>query len=194
VSDPGFTPFNVMTSGAHWWKTYGVNGKTSLAFQRAKSRFLGVNCDPHAAFLAAVEDGVVVDDLPERLKPPEGMELGDRLLEFIDEVRRALGEVGPSRIGLLQPESGKHQPPYRSVTARATIETLVRVAAAQERVPVDLLARSTVRSRLDLPKRGALDAHVEAGMGAPVGRYWTTGRGLAALVARAVEVHGAPAR
>ncbi|MHB8458410.1 MAG: hypothetical protein ACYDBS_12095 [Acidimicrobiales bacterium] len=183
-----------MTSGAYWWKTCDVNGRASLELQKAKSRFLGVNCDPHAAFLAAVEDGAVVADLPERLKPPEGMELGDRLLEFIDEVRRALGKVGPSRIGLLQPESGKHQPPYRSVTARATIETLVRVAAAQEGVPVDLLARATVRALLDLPKKGTLDGHVEAGIGAPIGKYWTTGRGLAALAARAVEVHSATAR
>ena len=95
-----------------------------------------MNCNPHAAFLTVVEGNVVVDGLPERLKPPEGMELGDRLLEFIDEVRRSLGEIGPSRIGLLQPESGgQYQPAYGSLAARATIETLVRVAAARRKSP-----------------------------------------------------------
>jgi hypothetical protein len=159
------------------------------------TRILGINCDPHAAFLAVVEGNVVVAGLPERLKPPEGMELGDRLLEFIDEVRRSVGEIGPSRIGLLQPESGgQFQPTYGSIAARATIETLVRVAAAKERIPVDLVARATVRSRLKLPKTGKLDSHLEAGVGGAVGKYWTTGRGLAALVARAVEVNSAPAR
>jgi len=163
------------------------------ANQNASARILGVNCDPHAAFLAAVQGGAVVDGLPERLKPPEGMELGDRLLEFVDEVRRVIGRVGPSRVGMLLPESGKHQPPHKSISSRVTIETLVRVAAAQEGVPVDLLARATVRARLQLPKKGALSTHLDAGAGPPVGKYWTTGRGLAAMVGRAVEVDSAPA-
>jgi len=73
--------------------------------QNPPPRILGINCDPHAAFLATIQGGAVVDGLPERLKPPEGMELGDRLLEFVDEVRRVIGQVGPSRVGLLLPES-----------------------------------------------------------------------------------------
>jgi hypothetical protein len=157
-------------------------------------RVLGVNCDPHAAFLVTVQGGAVVDGLPERLRPPEGMELGDRLLEFVDEVRRVLGQVDPLRVGILLPESGQHQPPQKSIASRATIETLVRVAAAQEGVPVDLVARATVRSRLQLPRKGALNSHLSTGAGPPIGKYWTTGRGLAAMVARAVEVNDALAR
>jgi len=167
----------------------GVDGDYS------PERLLGINCDPHAAFLAVVQGGVIVAGMPERMKPPEGLDLSSRLLEFINEVRRVLGEVSPVRVGLLLPESGgQFQPAYSSISSRVTIETLVRVAVAQEGLPLDQLARPTVRSRLGLPRSGGLDSHVATAAGAPVGKYWTTGRGLAALTAMAVEVGDAPSR
>jgi hypothetical protein len=151
-------------------------------------RALGVNCDPHAAYVAVVEDGAVVTGLPERLIPPSGLELGGRLLEFVDEVRRDFGQMAPERIGLLLPESNARKQAYGTIMPRVTIEAMVRVAAAQEEIPLDLVARPTVRSRLGLPRAGSLDDHLAQAVGSSVGRYWTTGRGLAALVARAVEV------
>ena len=62
---------------------------------------VGVNCTPHEAYPAVVDAGAVLDATPERLRPAHGIELGERLLEFIDEVRRVLARVAPTRIGLL---------------------------------------------------------------------------------------------
>lgn len=153
---------------------------------------LGVNCDPHAAYLAVVEDGRVLAGFPERLRPSTGLELGDRLLEFVSEVRRTFGAISPSRIGLLLPEGRQSGPSHtgsrQSIADRATIETLVRVGAAQEGISLNLVPRPTVRAALSLPRTGSLDSHLAAAGGSPVGQYWAAGRGLAALVALAVEV------
>lgn len=124
----------------------------------------------------------MLDGFPERLRPPASMEQGERLLEFIDEVRRMLGRVNPVGIGLLLPESGTPR-----AAERCTIETLIRVAAAQEKLPLEVLARPTVRSRLALPQSGSLASHARDAVGTAVGAHWGH-RSLAAMVATATEV------
>lgn len=118
---------------------------------------------------------------PERLRFPTGVETGEGLLECIAEVRRILGQTSAERVALLLAESNASASPRRT-----TLETLIRVAAAQEGTHLDLLARQTVRSRLRLPRTGSLDTHVCRAAGTGSGRYWTSGRGLAALAGLAV--------
>jgi len=152
-------------------------------------RVLGVSCSTKVLNIAVAENGEIVDGLPERLQPAQGIEAEDRLLEFIEEVARMLAQVSPDRIGLLLPEAqGRSSGSYQTVAPRVTIETLLRVASARDGYALSRVARPTVRAALDLPKKGGLGDHLERA-GAPVGRYWNDGRGLAALVALAVEVH-----
>ncbi|WP_420451959.1 hypothetical protein [Ilumatobacter sp.] len=152
-------------------------------------RVLGANCSTRAVNVAVVQDGNVLDGLPERLRPAQGIELGDRLLEFIDDVARLLAQVRPDRVALLLPEAQRRgSASYQSVAPRLTIETLFRVASAREGYPLRLIARPSVRAALDLPKKGSLDDHLESA-GEPVGRYWRDGRGLAALAALAEGAH-----
>jgi hypothetical protein len=145
---------------------------------------LGINCTTSAAFLAVCVDAAIADGYTERLKPPAGLEAGESLIEFAEAVRRVLREVQPERVILLMPETWTAS--YKSHLERASMETLVRLVCAQEHLPVDQLSRAAARSRLGLGRSGALDAHLSAA-GDPVGQYWTTGRGVAALAALAGE-------
>lgn len=144
-------------------------------------RVLGIHCRPDTAYVALVEGATVVPGHPERLRLPTGIETGDGLLECIAESRRLLGQTQPDQIALLLPE------PNAATSAKRTVfETLIRVAAAEEGTPVNLVARMTVRSRLKLPRSGKLEDHVMAAGCASTGRYWRDGRGLAALAALTV--------
>ena len=162
-----------------------VVGPGLVWHQNVAMRVLGVSCSTEAVNLAVAEGGEIVDGLPERLRPAQGVELGERLLEFIDDAARVLAQVKPVRVALLMPESQQRgAASYQRIASRVTLETLLRVAAAREGLPVSLVARPTVRAALSLPKKGALDDHLDAA-GPSVGRYWRDGRGLAALAALA---------
>lgn len=146
-------------------------------------RVLGVNCTPHGAYLAVAEEGVILPGHPDQLKPPAGLEVGGRLLEFISDIRNVLAQIKPDRVGLLLAEPKERGGTHQQHMPRLTIETLVRVAAAQEGLPVDLVQRATVRSKLGLSKTKSLDTHLPASGVKAVGKYWNQGRGLAALAA-----------
>jgi hypothetical protein len=147
-------------------------------------RVLGLSYKSTDGYLAVVEGGVVVAGLTERIQSISGLEAGEGLVEYVDTVRRVLREVSPARVGLLLPETWRGT--YTQHLRRAELETMARLAAAMEEIPVDLLARATVRSRLGLPRSGSLENHVDAA-GEPVGAYWSAGRGIAALAALACE-------
>lgn len=159
---------------------------TSAAFrttlrENGAVRVLGINCNTSEAHLAVADDGLVADGQPERLRPAAGIEAGDRLIEFIRDAHRAFAKISPDHIVLLLPEGRQPGASYKGLMPRIAIETLLRVAAAQDELPLDLLTRQRVRANLQIQK-GPLDAHL-ALAGTPVGKYWTTGRGLAALAA-----------
>jgi hypothetical protein len=171
------------TRMAHWM-TNDTIGNTSTRGGSAM-RVLGVNCTSTAAYFAVADRNVLASDMPERLKPSIGMESGMRLLEFKSEVSNVLGKATPDRVMLLLAEPKEKGGTHQQHAPRIAMETLIRVAAAEEDLPLDLLQRATVRSRLALPKTGSLlDALNKADIEA-VGQYWTTGRGLAALAALA---------
>ena len=149
------------------------------------TRVLGINCTTSVAYLALAEDQQIASGLTERLNPPVGLEAGEALLEFVDSAQRALREMKPARVELLLPE--RWQATYHEHVPRATLEALIRVAAAREQVWIEILPRPTLRTRLHLSKKDKLEVHLPRA-GPVVGRYWGAGRGLAALAALAGEV------
>jgi hypothetical protein len=63
----------------------------------------------------------------------------------------------------------------------------VRLAAARQRIDVEVLPRPTLRKRLQLPSAGKLATHVPLGIPRKVGKNWSEERQLAALAALAGE-------
>ena len=146
-------------------------------------RILGINCTPHEAYFAVSEDGSILGRMPERLRPPAGLEVGERLVEFIGDVRNVLGQIQPDRVAMLLPEIRERGDTHQKHMPRIVLETLVRVAAAQEGIDLDLVQRPTLRAKLGLPAARSLDTHLGSSGVVPEGHYWNDGRGLAALVA-----------
>lgn len=140
-----------------------------------------MNCAPRVAYLAVIEDGNLDANAPERLQAPTGLETGEGLLECIREAKRVLGQARAEQVALLLPE-----PTASPNSERTELETLIRVAAAEEGTRVDLVSRPTVRSRLGLPRNGSLDTHIAAGAGTGSGHYWRKGRALAVMAAKAM--------
>jgi hypothetical protein len=151
-------------------------------------KVLGVTCSPKNAHLALVADGAVVDAPVERIDVATLHEASEELKAMLDEVGRALAQTQPDLVVVLLPEQARFQRPYTELAARATLETLFRLAAVNAGIDVEVLARATVRSRLKLPRKGDLSSHVTEVFPKPVGRYWAAGRDVAALAARAGEV------
>jgi hypothetical protein len=148
---------------------------------------MGLTCEAGRINVAAVENGKVVDGLVERIPAPGGLEEHDRLWAVYDEIVRAIHSIKPDKIIILSPEI-QYTASHKAFTPRIALETVTRMAGSKENVAVELLARPTVRSRLGLPRKGGLDSHLADAIASPVGRYWTGGRGLAAMAALAGEL------
>lgn len=148
-------------------------------------KVLGVTCSTKTAFLSVVDGDMVVVAPVDRLDVASLHEASAELLATLDDVSRALAQIKPDLVVLLLPEQSRFKRPYAEVAARASLETLVRLACAKANVPVEVMPRPTVRARLELPKKGELASHVAEVVPAPVGKHWTAGRDVAALAALA---------
>jgi hypothetical protein len=148
-------------------------------------RTVGISCTPHTACVAVAVDGEIIDGAVERIEVASLYEASQELLSTLDEVKRALGQLAPDAIALLMPEQGPSRRTYHEIVPRVAFETLIRIAAVQMSIPIEVLARPTLRSRLEIDRSGDLASHVGEVIPAPVGRYWTAGRNLAALAALA---------
>jgi hypothetical protein len=149
-------------------------------------RTLGVNCTPGCAFLALVENGSI-QPVPERLEWPAGEE-SERLAGLFQDAQALLREQAVSQVVLLLPgRGGAHKPGYFVVAPRVALETVIRLAAVMLEIPVVVLERATVRARLKCAKTGGLEEYLDQVIPEPVGKYWTAGRGLAAMAALAAE-------
>ncbi|TDD32894.1 hypothetical protein E1287_21060 [Actinomadura sp. KC06] len=135
-------------------------------------------------WLAVAEDGSLVNAEPHRLGLPAGLAPGPQIAAVIEDCERVLRDVG--RVAILDPEPTVKWP-TKAARARFGLEMLVAVAASQHNVPCEELSRSTVRSRLGLPKAGRLDSHVGQVVKAPLSPNWKGKRDLAALAALSVE-------
>lgn len=151
-------------------------------------KVLGVTCSGTTALLSLVEDGQVVPSPVERVDVGALHEVSEELEATIEAVARAFGQVKPDLVVLLLPEhSPQFKKTYQEIAPRATLETLVRLAAVRSKIPIEVLARPTVRSLLGLPRSGDLASHVGDRIPESVGRYWNAGRNVAALAALAGE-------
>lgn len=147
------------------------------------TRTLGVWCKSAEIMFAVASDGVVIDDRDhERVRAPALYEETEGLKRLLEAVGRVVVETGAERVRVLLPEQ-MYKGSYGSLAPRATLETLVRLAAENAEVPVELLHRNTARARVGMPKRGRFEDHVETVIPIPVGRYWAGGRKLAAIAA-----------
>jgi hypothetical protein len=108
----------------------------------------------------------------------------------LDEVGRALSQIGPDLIVLVLPEqSPRFKYTYNQIAPRVTLETLIRLAAVRADIPIEVMSRATVRSKLSLPRKGDLASDVPACVARPTGPYWNAGRNVAALAALAGEAN-----
>lgn len=154
-------------------------------------RVLGVSCASADAFLTVVEvdaDGdTIVPVGPDRVRPVSAGDHGEALARSLEAWERLLDTIGPDAVALLLPEGGQQtKRPHSTWAGRCESETIVSVACGRKQIPIDVLSRATVRSRLEV--HGNLDEAVRKLT--PTGKYWKD-RGLALLAARAVAIHAA---
>jgi hypothetical protein len=142
------------------------------------------NCSKDDAHVAIVEGGAVVDTQPDRIKLAVALDPDEQLVAFHETIRQTLAELNPARTGILLAESN-YQAPHSTWYPRIALETMIRLASAAAGIPCHMLNRPAVRGALGITK-GNLDKNL-AVIGTPVGRYWTTGRGVAAMAAIALE-------
>jgi hypothetical protein len=151
---------------------------------------LGVNCSTHCAFLAVTVEGELTDGYVEYIDAPTLDESSHELASVLDELGRAMNEVKADKVVLLKPEGGPTpKKTHAAFVPRVALETLVRLAAVQQRIDVEVLARPTLRKRLELPPAGKLAKHVSLCIPEKVGKNWSAERQLAALAALAGKEH-----
>jgi hypothetical protein len=149
---------------------------------------LGVNCSTHCAYLAVAVDRELSEGHVEYIDAPTLAESSEELASVLDEVSRVIGEVDADKVVLLKPEGGPMpKRTHGAFVPRIALETLVRLAAVQTQTEIEVLARPTVRTRLNLPTKGKLAEHVSSRVHAKVGKNWSEERQLAALAALAGE-------
>jgi hypothetical protein len=149
---------------------------------KSDERIPGVSCTPACAFLAlSVNDAV--QPVPERLGWPAGEE-SERLAGLFQDAQAMIREQRISHVALLLPgRGGAFAPGYFVVAQRIALETVIRLAAAVLEIPVTMLERATVRARLGCGKTGGLERYLDVVSPQPIGKYWSAGRGLAAMAA-----------
>ena len=149
-------------------------------------RSLGVHCTPKAAYLAVAEDGVIVATGPQKVEVPDGLRTGSSLAVLADELHRRLVEAGATEGAVLLPQA--YDSGSKAAIARLGLETVLRLAANDLGLEIELLSRSTARSRLGIDRSGALDDRVKQLFPSAIGKYWAEGRRYAAFAALACEI------
>lgn len=148
-------------------------------------RALGAHCTPKAVYLATAEGGAITTTGPQKVEVPDGLKSGASLTALAEELRRRLAEIPATHAALLMPQSYEGGP--NAAVSRLGAETLLRLTAADLGLEVELLNRSTARSRLGIDRSGSLDERIAALISNPVGKYWTEGRRYAVFAALACE-------
>jgi hypothetical protein len=149
------------------------------------SRVLGVWAKKQEIYLAVAEDGELQDVEPQKIDAPSILEADARLGGFVTSFRHALHDLGPDAVRILQPEQ-TYQASYSEFAPKVALETAVRLVCGENDVPVEVLHRTTARSRLGFGRSGTLDSHIEESVES-VGKYWNAGRKYAAAAALATE-------
>jgi hypothetical protein len=133
-----------------------------------RMRSVGVTCTPRIAYLTLAIDGAIAEAPVERVEVAAQYESSEELLSTLDEIKRAFGQLRPDLVVLLMPEQGRHKRTYQEIAPRVALETLVRIAAVQENIALEVLPRPTVRARLGVPKAGLRELFEDlSGNGSP---------------------------
>jgi hypothetical protein len=148
-------------------------------------RTLGVACSKDEVLLAVASEGSLEHDGHEKLVTAAVLEETERLQAMQADIDRTLLEVRPDRVRILMPEQ-TYKDSYTRIAPRVALETLVRLGCVRAGIPVEMLHRTSARSRLGVARRGKLEDLV-VGVTKPVGKYWKAGRSLAAAAALAEE-------
>lgn len=147
-----------------------------------------MNCSSDSAFLAIVEGGQLIDAGIEKVDARMIADSGEQLVAVLGELRRIIAQVRPDTMVLLNPEqSPRAKRTHSAHVPRIALETLVRLAAAQADCPLEVLARPTLRKRLDIPMKGSLAEHAAGLLPGKSGKNWSGERQLAAIAAMAGE-------
>jgi hypothetical protein len=149
-------------------------------------RSLGVHCTPKAAYMAVAEDGVILATGPQKVDVPDGLRTGSSLAALNEELHRRLVEVGATDGAVLLPQT--YDAGSKAAIARIGLETVLRLVANDLGLEIELLNRSTARSRLGIDRSGTLDDRVKQLFPSAIGKYWAEGRRYAAFAALACEI------
>ncbi|MEY2518075.1 MAG: hypothetical protein QOJ89_5439 [bacterium] len=141
---------------------------------------LGCSCNGTAAHFALMTGDSYVDDPLKRIQVADILDRGERLVELRDRIRVELERINPDAVALLgsisQPRS------YNVAAERATVETIVRIAAQELGLTCERLSPPTVLARLGLGRSGTFDLKARSFFAEEHPPYWSE-RCKAALVA-----------
>jgi len=141
---------------------------------------LGCSCTGTAAHFALMNGETYVDDPLKRIQVADILDRGERLVELRDRVRVELERIHPDAVALLgsisQPRS------YNVAAERATVETIVRLAAQELGLTCERLSPPTILARLRLGRSGTFDLKARSFFADEHPPYWSE-RCKAALVA-----------
>jgi hypothetical protein len=151
-------------------------------------RVLGVNATAGKLWLCLVDDNGPQETEPGLLELRAGIQAGYAIKAFQDECNHMLTALSPDHIVILDMETGGRNLKIADMRSRFAAETLLAVCAADMGLTCVRLARATLRSRLAIPRTGALANHVDSIFSAPVGTNWKKKRDLAALAAHAETI------
>lgn len=152
-------------------------------------RVLGVNGTGDTLWLARAGDGELVDFDPYSFRLPQGLERSESLRAGVDELAAVFRRCDVDQVVLLEPEVT--QATYQSLLPRMSVEITAEFAAGEAKVPFARLTRGKLRSKMGLPKQGAVSSHAGEVVATPQSPHWKKERDLAAMAAIAASKDGA---
>jgi hypothetical protein len=96
-----------------------------------------------------------VDDPLTRIQVADILDRGERLIELRERIRVELERIRPDCVALLG--SIAQPPSYNAAAERATVETIVRLAAQELHLNCERLSPPTVLARLGLGQKGKFE-------------------------------------
>ena len=152
-------------------------------------RALGANGTGDTLWLAIAVDGDLIEFDPYSFRLPQGLERAKALDAGVEELAAIIRRCDVDQVVLLEPEVT--QATYQSLVPRMTVEITAEFAAAEARVPFVRLTRAKIRSKLGLPKSGAVNSYAGEVIAQPQSPHWKKERDLAAMAAVATSKDGA---
>lgn len=148
-------------------------------------RVLGINGTGETLWLAHAVDGELVEFDPYSFRLPQGLERARALRAGAEELAAVVRRCDVDNVVLLEPEVTRST--YQSLLARMSVEIVAEFAAAEAKVAFVRLTRAKLRSKLGLPKSGAVNGYADEVIVKPQSPHWKKERDLAAMAAVATS-------